>query len=362
MRRVCAAVIKVTALLLVSVLTVIACGAPAPAAQAPAGAPQKPAAPAQPVAAQPAAVEKIPLKITFGSAISGLMWPVAEELKLFEKHGLAIEVVKAEGGAEINEGFASGRIEAGANGTLPAVTAWTRGLAHRPAVVQAQGGDRYTILATKKSGITSIKDLKGKKVAVQKGTDPEAAFYAALKANGLDYRDIQAIDAKWADHATLLARGEVDASNNNEPFSSTVLSRMADQVVPIERLGKYYQAATNTVVSDAWASRYPDGPRRLALVVWEGQDWIRKNPDRAAEIGAKFYRQKPEDVRAALKDFVFDPRVSDAILRDFELSFELLVSQGKATADKKPDFAAKLKSAREIQQQLAQEYAFLLPK
>lgn len=69
------------------------------------------------------------------------------------------------------------------------------------------------IVASKSSGITSLEDLKGKRVAVgSPGSGTEANARQILEAHGLTYDDIKADTLSFADAASNLQDGNVDAA------------------------------------------------------------------------------------------------------------------------------------------------------
>lgn len=304
--------------------------------------------------------KRIPARLTWGSAISSIAWVAAVENKIADKYGLDVSLVSVGGGPEINEAMIAGRLDVGSNGVAPAVSAWASGLKTHPIGVNAQGADRYTILATRASGIGSIEELRGKKIAVQKGTDPEAAFYAAGKAHGLNlFRDAEVLDIKWNDQAPVLARNDVQAAGGNEPQSTAILNQLKEQVVLVERLGKYYSAGTFAMVRDEWSAQHPDGDKRLALALWEGQKWVRENPERASELAQKHYKLKPEEVADSMQWFDLNPIITEGVQKDLETAAEMLVEQNKIR--EKPDFKSLLASPLRVQEDLRASYGELLP-
>lgn len=73
------------------------------------------------------------------------------------------------------------------------------------------------MVVAKDSTITDPKQLKGKKVAAQKGTDPYFFLLRTLAANGLTQADIEYVNLPHADGRTALERGTVDAWAGLDP-------------------------------------------------------------------------------------------------------------------------------------------------
>ncbi len=77
----------------------------------------------------------------------------------------------------------------------------------------------WTALVTgKDSKIASVADLKGKRVAVTRGTDPHIFLVRALLGAGLTDKDITPVLLQHADGKTALIRGDVDAWAGLDPM------------------------------------------------------------------------------------------------------------------------------------------------
>src|SRR6185295_6088178 len=83
-------------------------------------------------------------------------------------------------------------------------------------VANANNGG-MAIMAGVNSGIKTIKDLKGKKVAIWPGSTQEAVILERLRMEGMTIKDIQPIRLQFSDMAGALARGDVDAYVGAEP-------------------------------------------------------------------------------------------------------------------------------------------------
>ena len=73
------------------------------------------------------------------------------------------------------------------------------------------------VIAGVKTGIKTIKDLKGKRVAIWPGSTQEAVILERLRMEGMTIKDIQPIRLAFSDMPAALARGDVDAYVGAEP-------------------------------------------------------------------------------------------------------------------------------------------------
>ena len=73
-------------------------------------------------------------------------------------------------------------------------------------------GSQWRLVARTDRGIKSVKDLKGKKVAYQRGATPQMYLVKALQEAGLSFGDVEAINATIPDGLSTLASGGIDAA------------------------------------------------------------------------------------------------------------------------------------------------------
>ena len=86
----------------------------------------------------------------------------------------------------------------------------------------------WTALVTRKdTPINKIEDLKGKRVAVTRGTDPHIFLVRALLSVGLSEKDIKPVLLQHPDGKIALIRGDVDAWAGLDPMMARRRSRTA---------------------------------------------------------------------------------------------------------------------------------------
>jgi hypothetical protein len=90
---------------------------------------------------------------------------------------------------------------------------------HRKRLQQGHGGRRG-----KDSPIASIKDLKGKRVAIWPGSTQEVFILERLRMEGMSIKDISPVRVSFSEMHLALARGDVDAYVGAEPGPGVSLS------------------------------------------------------------------------------------------------------------------------------------------
>ncbi len=134
----------------------------------------------------------------------------------------------------------------------------------------------WTALVTRKeSGIKSVADLKGKRVAVTRGTDPHIFLVRALADAKLTERDVKLVLLQHPDGRTALERGYVDAWSGLDPL-------MAAAEVDSGAVLFHRDAAANTWgilnVREAFAREHPALVGRVLKAYEEARNWALANP------------------------------------------------------------------------------------
>ena len=121
-------------------------------------------------------------------------------------------------GPPLLEALGLGGIDFGQTGDAPPIFAQAANAALVYAASQPDGGSGSAILLPRESGIRSLADLRGKRVAFAKGSSAHNLTVAALETAGLTYRDIEPVTLAPADAAAALVRGAVDAWTVWDPY------------------------------------------------------------------------------------------------------------------------------------------------
>jgi sulfonate transport system substrate-binding protein len=140
----------------------------------------------------------------------------------------------------------------------------------------------WTALVTSPtSGITRTEDLRGKRVAVTRGTDPHIFLLRSLAAAGLSEKDIQVVPLQHPDGKVALERGQVDAWAGLDPY-------MAQLEVDKGFKLFFRRADWNSFgllnVREAFATEHPDITERVLRAYEKARLWCLDHSDEARAI------------------------------------------------------------------------------
>ena len=137
------------------------------------------------------------------------------------------------------------------------------------------------LVTTKDSAIRTVADLKGKSVAVTRGTDPHIFLLRALAEAGLGERDIRPVLLQHPDGYRALARGQVDAWAGLDPH-------MAKAELEDDARLFYRNTDFNTYgvlnVREAFADAHPELVHRVLAVYERGRQFALEHPEELARV------------------------------------------------------------------------------
>ena len=155
----------------------------------------------------------------------GTIGMIAGSEDLFKKAGGNVAIHTFDSGKTTRDAMISGRVDIGVIGATPFVIGAAKGELEAIGLA-LYGAKTLAIVAGLKSGISSIKDLKGKKVGSQPGSATDAVFLnKILPKAGLTKDDVQLVSVRFQNHISALASGSIDAFAGVEPFPWSPRSR-----------------------------------------------------------------------------------------------------------------------------------------
>jgi NitT/TauT family transport system substrate-binding protein len=227
-------------------------------------------------------------------------WWIAKEKGIFEKYGLQVELVDFVEDKEVNAAFASGDMDAANLATHTALKLYASGLDLKLILIEDASYQADAVIAP--SSITSIADLKGKKVAYEEGTTSDLLINYALSQNGLTLADIEPIFMPASDAGSTLIAGQVDVAVTYEPYISAALAGNSDLKV------LYSAAERPGLISDVLVINPKLDPKTATalLKVWdEALAFYKSNPDEAKAIIAAAVGSAPEELQTAFDGVQF---------------------------------------------------------
>jgi sulfonate transport system substrate-binding protein len=182
--------------------------------------------------------------------------------KEFAKDGIGILWVQTLGSNKALEFLNAGSIDFGSTAGSAALLGRINGNPIKSIYVFSK--PEWTALVTRKdTPVTKITDLKGKRVAVTRGTDPHIFLVRALLSVGMTEKDISEVLLQHPDGKTALIRGDVDAWAGLDPMMAQAQVEDGARLFYRNRDANTYGILNS---SEDFLSKYPDLTKRVLAV------------------------------------------------------------------------------------------------
>lgn len=202
--------------------------------------------------------------------------PILKERGTLEKalkaQNVKVKWVEFPAGPQLLEGLNVGSVSFGEVGEAPPIFAQAAQtdllyIANQPAVPKAEA-----LIVQKDSPIHSVKDLKGKRVVLNKGSNVHYLLLKLLEANNLTLSDIEVVYLPPADARAAFEKGAVDAWLIWDPFLSAAEHQLsARTIVNGENLVKNYQFY---LADRKFAQQHPDVLKAVVNELNSTTQWV----------------------------------------------------------------------------------------
>ncbi len=200
----------------------------------------------------------------------------------FVPKGYAVEVIPFESPTEGKNAVVTKSVDFGMFGIAAATMGAAAG--EPIAVIAGACNKGMGVVAGKGSEIKSIKDLKGKRVAIWPGSTQEVFILERLRMEGMSVKDITPMRISFSEMHLALARGDVDAYVGAEPGPGVSLASGIGQIVEypygtaMGSLNMIFGAHQDTVANK------PEVTKVILDIHRKASEYAMANPDKMAEM------------------------------------------------------------------------------
>lgn len=260
--------------------------------------------------------------------------------KRLAPQGIEVKWTEFPAGPQLLEGLNVGSIDFGTVGEAPPIFAQAAGadlvyVANQPPAPQGEA-----IVVPKDSPLKSVAELKGRKIALNKGSNVHFLLVKALEKAGLKYTDVQVVFLPPADARAAFERGSVDAWVIWDPFLAAAEKQIGARVLAdgrgIVANHQFYLAAR------PYADKRPQVIQAIVEELAKLDRWAAGNPKEVAaflgpQIGLDVGIAEVAAARFAYGIVPIDARVAAEQQKIADVFFELkLIPKAIRIADALP--------------------------
>jgi sulfonate transport system substrate-binding protein len=200
--------------------------------------------------------------------------------KALEPQGIAVKWVFSQGSNRSLEYLNGGSTDFASTAGLAAVLSRANG-APINTVYVASRPEWTALVVPKDSPVQSLADLKGKKVAATKGTDPFLFLLQSLQKAGLDKNAVEIVHLQHPDGRVALERGDVQAWAGLDPLMAASELQAGSRLLYRNRDFNSYSVLS---VTEKFAKEQPELIQQVIAAYEQARRWAIANPDALAQL------------------------------------------------------------------------------
>ena len=263
------------------------------------------------IAAAPALAQQKEVTIGYQDMLDP--YRTAQEAKEIEKAtGYKINWKQFGGGGEVIKAMASGAVQVGEVGSAGVAAAVSRGEPYELFWILDDIGDAEALVAKNGSGINSVADLKGKKIAVPFNSTTHFHTMVALEQAKVNPADVQILNMRPPEIRAAWQRGDIQATFIWDPVLAEV-KKDGKVIISSGRISGETGKATfdGYIVNKDWAKANRDFMVKFVKILAAADEkyranqakWTADSPE--VKAVAKWSGAKPEDVPAGMALYRF---------------------------------------------------------
>lgn len=257
------------------------------------------------------------------------------------------------GGGDVIKAMASGDVQIGEAGSSPIVAAASQGQDIKLFWILDDIADAEALIVRNGSGINSVKDLKGKKVATPFVSTAHYQLMAVMKTEGVDAKGVNVMNLRPPEIAAAWERGDIDAAFIWDP----VLTKIKGNGKVIESSktigARGFPTFDGLIVNAKWAAQHEGFMVALVKILAKADEDYRANKAKwtvdspQVKAVAKWTKADAKDVPATMALYTFPTMAEQAgpkwlggaAVKAMSSTAAFLKEQGRIQ-DVKPNYAA----------------------
>lgn len=262
---------------------------------------------------------------------------VADELKLFQKHGLEVEHKHFASGKLTMDAVMAGAADVSTSSETPISAAV---MANRPITIVARMVKaRPDILVHEDAGIRRMSDLKGKKIGILSGTSSEVVVHTALQKAGLKPADASFVNLLPQDMPAAIATRSVDAISIWQPHIYNAQKLLGAKARLLDTTGVYTESF-NLVAMKDFAAGNSRAIGKLLRALIDAEDYLHKNKSEAQAIVTRVAGPNRPAVESAWGNFDYRLGLDGQLIEVLEAISRWRLETGNVPpgATKVPDY------------------------
>lgn len=245
----------------------------------------------------------LPEKVRIGTQTLADPEAIAKAEGWLEKDlGVPVDIVKFDGGRDVNLAMASGEIDFGILGSVPASLAIANGVDCKVIYIQSVLGEIESLVMKEDLNISKAEDLKGKTIATVFSSTSHYSLLKYLETNQIDRKDVDVIDMKASEIVAAFQRGDIDGAFIWDPQVSEMLNlggKIFVSAADVADLG--YATMDVEIVNKGFAEKYPEIVQNYVNCMEKAVKLYKEDETKAGESVSKDLGLTPKECLRQMK-------------------------------------------------------------
>jgi ABC-type nitrate/sulfonate/bicarbonate transport system substrate-binding protein len=279
-------------------------------------------------------------QVTLGLALqpTSALAIIAMDRGFFEEEGLLIESKPFPSGKRaLLEGLVPGEADIAISADIPIMLQAFRDKQLRILTALGATSDVNSIVARRNAGIPFPADLKGKRIATQKGSAVHYFLHLFLRKHGISEKEVYSSFMRAEQLPKALADGAIDAFSMREPYIGEALKLLGDNAIIFSAPGIYPQ--TDLVVThQQFIQNNPKAIRGFMQALLKAERFAHDNHKIAVDILAKRLGADRKLIAELWPKLDLSVTLHQPLVLLLESQARWALREGMADGDKIPDY------------------------
>lgn len=281
---------------------------------------------------------------------------IADQLKLFEKHGVYVDVIPVRGGNLCFDMLLNDEVDlATSSESVVVFNSFARqDFAILSSFVESTNDVKLLTMAD--SDIRNVNDLKDKKIGVVKGSSSEYFLYTYIILSGYSAIPFEHVYLSAAELPTALISKKVDVISVWEPYGYDLIHEYGRKISQLDTQG-LYSLSFNLVSKHSQASQHLAENIQILHALSDAIDFIHREPEAAKSMVASYLHISNDEINAAWPDYSFRLSLNNALLSSLKTQAHWVIDSEFTDKSTIPDYRQLVdRRAFDTMTKLATEY------
>jgi len=264
---------------------------------------------------------------------------VALDQGYFAANGLDVSVKEYPSGKRaLDDGLFAGLADIAWSNETPVALAGFQRTDFRIISTTLSADDVNMVIARRDGGIERVEDLRGKRIATQKGSAVHFFLHLLLLEHGLTEQDVQISFLKAEELPGALAAGAIDAFSMRDPYVSQARALLGDGKTITFRAPRIYDQMDVMVMRQDTLEKTPRIAYKALRAMLDAQAFVESHPMETAAIMASRLKVGHRDAAEMLPDLKPNVSLSQSLLVLLESEARWAIKSGLTDRKEVPDY------------------------